>query len=42
MQMIERRLNMIIAKNPQLIKSLNRGSDYPLIRKDINIPFKDY
>ena len=33
MQMIERRLNMVIAKNPQLIDSLNRGSDHPLIRK---------
>ena len=38
-QLIERRLNMIIAKNPQLIRSLNRGCDHPLIRKYIHIPF---
>ena len=39
MQRIQRRLNMIIAKNPQLIKSVNRGSDHSLIRKHIHIPF---
>ena len=33
MQMIERRINMITAKNPQLINSLNKGGDHPLIRK---------
>ena len=37
MQMIERRFNRIIAKNSQLINSLNRGSDHPLIRKHIQI-----
>ena len=37
MQMIERRLNMIFATNSQLIISLNRGSDHPLIRKNIQI-----
>ena len=42
MQMIERRLNKIIAKNPQLINSLDRGSDHHLIRKLIHIPFKNY
>ena len=42
MQMIERRLNIIIAKNPQLINSLNRGYDHPLIRKNIHKQFKDY
>ena len=42
MQMIERRLNMIIAKNLQLINSLNRSSDHPLFRKFIHNPFKDY
>ena len=39
MQRIERRLNMITAKNPQLIKSVNRGSDHSLISKHIHIPF---
>ena len=37
MQMIERRLNKIIAKNSQLINSLKRGSDHPLIKKHIQI-----
>ena len=31
MQMIERRLNLNLAKNPQLINSLNRSNDHPLI-----------
>ena len=35
MQMIEQRLNLIFAKNPQLINLLNRGSDHPLIKKYI-------
>ena len=33
MHMIERRLNMNVAKNPQLINSLSRGSGHPLIKK---------
>ena len=33
MSMPERRINMIIAKNPQLIKSLDRNKNHPLIRK---------
>ena len=33
MSMLERRINMIIAKNPQLIKSLDRNKNHPLIRK---------
>ena len=41
MQMIERRLNMIFAKNPKLINSLNRSNDHTLIRKYIHIPFKN-
>ena len=41
MQMIEKRLSLIIAKNPKLINSLNRGSDHPLIRKYIDVPFND-
>ena len=32
---------MNIAKNPQMINSLNGGSDHPLIRKYIHIPFND-
>ena len=41
MQLIERRLIINIAKNPQLLNSLKKGSDQPLIRKYIHIPFKD-
>ena len=41
MQMIERRLNMNFAKNPQLINLLKRGSGHLLIRKYIQIPFND-
>ena len=41
MQMIERRLKKIIAKNQQLINSLNRGSDHTLIRNSIHIAFND-
>ena len=33
MSMLERRINMIIAKNPQLIKSLDRTKNHPVIRK---------
>ena len=33
MSMLERRINMIIAKNPQIIKSLDRNNNHPLIRK---------
>ena len=33
MSMLERRINMIIAKNPQLLKSLDRNKNHPLIRK---------
>ena len=39
MQMIERRLNVIIAKFPKILNSLKRGSDHHLIRKYIHIPF---
>ena len=41
MQMIERRLNMIIAENPQLKNSLKRSSDHLLIRKYSHIPFNN-
>ena len=33
MSMLERRINMIIAKSPQLIKLLDRNKNHPLIRK---------
>ena len=36
MSMLERRINMI-AKNPQLIKSLDRNKNHPLIRKSSHI-----
>ena len=33
MSMLERRINYIIARNPQLINALNRNKNHPLIRK---------
>ena len=33
MSMLERRINMIISKNPQLINPLDRTKNHPLIRK---------
>ena len=42
MPMIERGKIMIIAKNPQIVNSLNRVSDHPLIRKYTDNPFKNY
>ena len=36
---LERRLNIIIAKNPQLINALDRKKNIPLIRKYSHIPF---
>ena len=38
MSMIERRINIIIAKNPELINSLDRNKNHPLIRKYSHIP----
>ena len=40
MSMLERRINFIIAKNPQLINSLDRNENHPLIRKYSHIPFQ--
>ena len=34
LQAIELKLNMVLAKNPYLIISLNRGHIHPLIRKN--------
>ena len=39
MSAVERRKNMIIAKNPQLIICLDRNKNYPIIRKYSHIPF---
>ena len=33
MSMVERRINYIIAKNPELIKTIDRSKNHPLIRK---------
>ena len=41
MPMVERRINFIIAKNPQLINSLDRNKNHPLIRKYSHIPFNN-
>ena len=38
MSMCERKINLNIAKNPQLIKSLDRNKNHPLIRKYSHIP----
>ena len=31
--MLEGKINMVIAKNPQLINCLNRDKNHPLVRK---------
>ena len=41
MNMVEKRLNMIIVRNPDLITPLNRRVSYPLIRKYSHIPFNN-
>ena len=41
MPMVERRINFIIAKNPQLIKSLHRNKNHALSRKYSHIPFNN-
>ena len=40
MPAIELRLNVILAKNPQLINALDRNKNHPLIRKDSHVPFQ--
>ena len=42
MQAVEMELNMIIAKNPQLINSLDRSKNHPLIRIYAYVPFNNY
>ena len=39
MQPVELRLKLMVAKNPQLIKSLDRNINHPLTRKYSHIPF---
>ena len=41
MQAVERKLKMIIAKNPHLISSINRSHNHPLIRNYSHIPFNN-
>ena len=41
MIMLERRINFIISKNPQLINALNRNKNHPLIRKYNHVPFNN-
>ena len=41
MQAIEIKLNIIIAKNPKLINSLDRNKSHPLIKKYSHIPFNN-
>ena len=41
MHMAERRLNIIIARNPHLINALNRRVSHPLIGKYSHIPFNN-
>ena len=40
MPSVERRINMVIAKNPRLINSSDRNKNHPLIRKYSHINFK--
>ena len=40
MSMLERRINFIIARNPQLINSIDRNKNHPLIKKSSHIPFQ--
>ena len=40
--MCERKINSNIAKNPQLITSLDRNKNHPLIIKYSHIPFKNF
>ena len=41
MSMVERHINLNIAKNPDLISTLDRNKNHPLIRKYSLIPFKN-
>ena len=39
MSMCETKINMIFARNPHLINSLNRNKNHPLIRQYLHVPF---
>ena len=41
MSMCERKINMIIGKNPKLINSFDRNKNHPLVRKYSHIPFNN-
>ena len=41
MQAVEMKLNMIVAKNPQLTNSLNRFHNHPLFRKFSKLQFNN-
>ena len=41
LDMCERKINMSIAKNPQLINLLDQNKKHPLIRKYSHIPFNN-
>ena len=41
MPMVERRLNMNIARIPHIINSLDRNKNHPLIRKYSHVPFNN-
>ena len=41
MSMVERRIKIFIAKNPELIKNFDRNKNHPLIRKYSHIPFNN-
>ena len=38
---VERRININIAKNPQLVKLFDRNKNHPLVRKYSHIPFNN-
>ena len=39
MSMVEKRININIAKNPSLINSFDRNKNHPSVRKYSHIPF---
>ena len=42
MNMVERRLNFVINRDPQLINALDRNKNRPLIRKYSHVPLNNY
>ena len=41
MSMVERRINILIAKNPSLVKSFDRTKNHPLVGKNSHILFNN-